>query len=248
MKIMSAEFEDAINDLWKKRVEGCFIYRGMGLHELQKGIDPENDPFSEIRPQLFHLISILEKVLLKGFKFTVHEDYSGMSFSLNNIIAWSRRDLENPGIDFTSLYDSAWGYSMNFRGSQLKQNFKYITDHLPELANEPILKSEMSEKDWKIVSLVNTWMVGEEDNHTRIVVWVKRSQSTFDENRRCLPLGSLSVFRRNVIREIEKRALPVTVDSAITVLPKESEEFCYRLTTTIHLEDIDKIEKKFITE
>lgn len=241
---MSVEFDNAIKDLWKERVDGRFIYRGMGLQDFQEGIDPDNDPFSEIRPQLFHLICILEKVLSKGFKFTVHEDYSGMSFSLNNIITWSRRDLENPGIDFTSLYDNACGYSKNFRGSQLKQNFKYITDHLPELANEPILKSEISEEDWKIVSLVNSWIVGEDDDHTRIVVWVKRSQSTFDENRRCLPLGSFPVFKRNIIQEIEKRALPITIDSAISILPNELEEFCYRLKITLYLKDIAKIEKK----
>lgn len=240
---MLAEFENIINDLWKERVDGRFIYRGMGLHDLQEGLDPDNDPFSEMRPQLFHLICILEEVLSKGFKFTVHEDYSGMSFSLNDIIAWSRRDLENPGMDFTSLYDNACGYSKNFCGSQLKQNFKYITDHLP-LANDPILKSEMSEEDWKIISLVNSWIVREDDDYTRIVVWLRRSQSAFDENRRCLPLGSLSIFKRNVVQEIEKRALPITIDSVLSVLPKESEEFCYRLTTTVHLKDIEKIEKK----
>jgi hypothetical protein len=241
---MSAEFENAIKDLWNERVDGRFIYRGMGLHDLQEGLDPGNDPFGEIRPQLFHLISVLEEVLSKGLEFTVHEDYSGMSFSLKNIVAWSRRDLENPGMDFTSLYDNACGYSKNFRGSQFRQNFKYITDHLPEWANDPILKSVISEEDWKIVSLVNSWIVGKEDNHTRIVVWVRRSHSAFDENRRCLPLASLPVFNRNVIQEIEKRSLPITIESAISVLPKESEEFCYRLTTDVHLKDIEEIEKK----
>jgi len=241
---MISEFENDIHDLWKERVDSCFLYRGMGLQDLQEGLNPDNDPFREIRPQLFQLICILENALSKGFQFTVHEDYSGMSFSLNDIITWSRRDLENPGLDFTSFYDNAAGYSRNFCGSQLKQNFKYITDHLPELSNDSILKSEICGEDWKIISRVNSWIIGGDNSHTRVIVWVKRSQSVFDENQRCLPLGSLQIFKRNVLREIEKRTLPVAIDSALSVLPKESVEFHYRLTCPLGLQNIDKIEKK----
>ena len=174
----------------------------------------------------------------------MHEDYSGMSFSLNNIIAWTRRDLDNPGLDFTSLHESACGYSKNFNGSQLKQNFKYITDHLPERADDPIIKFGMSEKDWEVVFTINSWITNGDTTHDRIVVWVRRTQSAFDKSQKCLPLGSLPVFKRNAIQEIEKRGLPITIDSAISIILKESDEFCYRLTTKIPLTDIEKIERK----
>ena len=99
---MPAKFDHGIMALWKERVQDKFIYRGMGMHDIQDGLDPGKDPFRDIRPQLFRLISVLEEVMSRGFRFTVHEDHSGMSFSLNDIIAWTRRDLENPGLDFTS--------------------------------------------------------------------------------------------------------------------------------------------------
>ena len=239
---MLVDFEKSIINLWKERVDEDFIYRGMGLYDLQKGLDPKNDPFSEIRPKLFDLINVLEKAMSKGFNFTVHEDYSSMSFTLNNIIAWSRRDLKNPGLDFTSLHESACGYSKNYNGSQLKQNFKYMTDHLPEKADDPILKSEMKEKDWNIVSAINSWLVNGKGSNNRVIVWIKRSHPAFDVNRRCLPLGSLPVFKENIIREIEKKGLPVTIDSAISVLPKKSNEFYYRLTVKIPTTDIARIE------
>ena len=239
---MSLGFKNSIRDLWKERVDSKFVYRGMGLHDLQKGFEPENDLFQKIRPELFHLISMLENALSKGFKFTVYQAYNGWSFSLNDILAWSRNDLEKPGIDFTSSYKKAHGFSKNYRGSQLKQNFKYITDNLPKRSNDPILKSIMGAKDWETVSIINAFLSNETASHSRAIVWLRRSHSVFNENTACLPLGSLQVFKENIVQEIERKMLPMTTESVISVLPKETEEFCYKLDINISLDDLDKVE------
>ncbi|MDP6778330.1 MAG: hypothetical protein QGI83_16365, partial [Candidatus Latescibacteria bacterium] len=170
----------------------------MGKHDLTDPLDPAKDPFAEVRPQLHRLIEVLSQALAAGFRFTLYEDHSRMSFDLSDILKWSKRDLDDGGIDFTSSYPDACGYSRNYRGSQLKQNFQYITSHLPDRRDDPTLAPCTSEHDWRTVSELNAWISCGGDDHTQVVLWVSRTASVFNDCTDCLPLGSLQVFSRNV--------------------------------------------------
>jgi hypothetical protein len=239
---MTLQFEQEMKALWQERVASKYLYRGMSTCDLKDPLDPKTDPFQEVRPQLFRLIEALERALAKGFTFTVHEDYSNLSFDLKDILKWSRRDLENAGLDFTSSYKSASGYSRNYQGSQLKQNFKYITDHLTKRIENSSPLLDMTEEDQAATSLINIWLSENKNGGSRVVIWVRRSALTLGANQ-CLPLGSLQAFSRSIMTQLKDKQLPMTQESAKSVLPNESEEFHYRLREPLSLRDVERIEK-----
>ncbi len=111
---MTQGFKRDLEILWHEGVNNKYLYRGMAAHDVKDPLDPGYDPFSEVQAHFLQLIEVLERVLAAGFEFTVYEDHSGLSFDLKDIVVWSRRDLENGGLDFTSSYESACGYSKNF--------------------------------------------------------------------------------------------------------------------------------------
>lgn len=237
---MSA-FKKQVEAIWREQVAGKHMFHGMGAHDLADPLDPAKDPFADIRPHLFQLIQALEAALEAGFEFTVHEDHSGMSFTLKDIVEWSRRDLEDGGIDFTASYEDGCGYSGNWQGSQLKQNFKYITDSLPERADDPILASCITGQEWAIVAELNEWLSKDGDDHMRVVLWVTRDNPVFDDCTGCLPLGSLETFSRNMTAQIAEKLLPLTVDSVASLLPTHG--FSYRIKRPLLLKDAAKIEE-----
>ena len=233
--------EQTIEALWKKRVAGQHLFHGMGKQDITDPLDPGQDPFTEVRPQLLRLIQVLDQALTAGFRFTVHEDYSGMSFDLSDILRWSRRDLADGGIDFTSSYQDACGYSENVQGSQLKQNFRYITDRLPDRRKDPALAAFMTAGDWDIVAELNAWISAGRSDHARIVLWVSRTASVFDDCAGCLPLGSFQVFSRNITAQIHRDGRPLTGSSARDVLTDEP--FCYRIRQPLALDGCERIEE-----
>jgi hypothetical protein len=83
----------------------------MSSKDLTDPLDPALDLQQPIRAKISRLLALLEGLVKSGFQFTVHEDYSGLSFDLRDIIAWTKGDLEHPGIDFTSNHESACGSS-----------------------------------------------------------------------------------------------------------------------------------------
>ena len=233
--------EQTLEGLWEERVAGQHLFHGIGNHDVTDPLDPEQDPFAEVRPQLHRLIEVLGRALTAGFRFTVYEDYSRMSFDLKDILEWSRRDLEDGGIDFTSSYQDACGYSKNWQGSQLKQNFRYITDHLPDRRDDAALAPFLTESDWKIVAELNAWISTGGSDHTRVVLWVSRAASVFDNRTGCLPLGSFQVFSRNVLAQMRREDRPLVASFAIDVLP--AEPFCYRIRQPLSLDGCDRIEE-----
>ena len=234
-------FEQQLEALWEERVTSQHLFHGMGKHEVTDPIDPNHDPFAEVRPQFLRLIGALQQALAAGFQFTVHEDHSGMSFALRDIVNWSKRDLESGGIDFTSSYEDACGYSDNFQGSQLKQNLRYITDCLPDRKDDPILTSCMTDRDWSMVTELNSWISNGGNDQGQVVVWVSSAASVFDDCTMCLPVGSFHTFSRNVIVQIDNQGLPSAMESAIEVLPKRV--FCYRIRQLLPLDGLVKIEE-----
>jgi len=215
----------------------------MRLEDLSDPLDPAADPFQPIRPKLSTLIAVLRQQVARGFRFTVYEDYSSLSFDLKDILNWSKRDLDDPGIDFTSSHHSATGYAHNYHGSQLKQNLKYITDHLPAFRKDPVLAAGMTAEDWRIVDEVNKWISGSGTPCIKIVIWVRRPCPAFEVQGGCLPVGSFDYFIRRVMAVIERNGLSLTQAAIEMVVPPESREFYVRAQRPILRAEIEKIEE-----
>ena len=234
--------EPYLIELWQTRVDAQFLYRGMSAMDLTDPLDPTYDPFACIRAELLQLIATLERLLDAGFNFTVHEDYSGCAFPLRDILAWTRGDLSHPGIDFTSSYVSACGYVQNYRGSQLKQNFRYITGHLPE--DDPLIRRHMGEAEWRLVKTVNRWMSTESAAHRPVVIHARRSCHVFEaEGTTCLLCGSFPFFRQQVLARLAADGLPCTPAAIAQIVPLANAHFDLRLTNPLPLSCIEKVEE-----
>ena len=119
---MDTSTYDAIRTVWEDRVRGKPIYHGMSSVNLTDPLDPANDPFAAMRPKLYRLLDVLQRLTDGGFQFIVREEHFGVKYAndLRLIVAWSRNDLDNPGIDFTTSYYDACGCSDSCQGSQLQ--------------------------------------------------------------------------------------------------------------------------------
>jgi len=241
--MLTAAIEQFLHEQWQSRIDSKFLYRGMSARDLVDPLDPETDPFSPIRPPLLTLIERLYLLLDAGFEFTVHEDHSGYDFSLRDILNWTAGDLANPGLDFTSSHEGACGYGRNFQGSQLRQNFKYITEHLPERQNDPHVRQLWTNEDWQTVGTVHRWVANESIEHQQIVLWVRRSHPAFESEREDGILrGSCDFFRQRTIAILEQRHLPYTIEAITTVLPPADYQFDVRMKHPLPLADIERIE------
>lgn len=244
---METPFRDALLEIWEDRVEGRQVFRGMSAKDLRDPLDPSCDPFESVRPTLLRFIDVLESLVAGGLQFTVREDHFGEAYAhdLRSILGWSRRDLSDPGIDFTSSYYDACGYADCYQGSQLKQNFKTITDELPGRKDDPVVKAGMSNEDWALVAEVNAWVSQESAAHRSVVLRIRRSCPAFDgyaKRQAVPPVGSFDSFCRNVQTALEDADLPATPSSIEKVLPKEEDGFAVRLNRPLSRTDIDDID------
>jgi len=237
-------FNEDIQQIWEEHVHSQYLFRGMSAKDVADPLDPGHDPFEEIRPQLFLLLDLLQQLLNKGFQFQLREEHFGAVHwhELKNIVKWTRRDLEDSGIDFTSDCGAARDYSDCCQGSQLKQNFKCITEHLPEHRNDPVLSSLMSKEEWQLVSHVSNWVLLSSPEHRSVVIHVRRSCPILVSTDRFLPVGSLESFKNNAERTLADLGCQRTADSVLQLLPKKEDPFDFRLRVPLPLECIDKIE------
>jgi hypothetical protein len=231
-------------EIWQERVDSLYLYRGMSEACLGESLHPRNDPIRDYRSKVFRLLDILERLVNEGLEFTLVEEHWGARYEhkIEDIIEWTRGDLRNPGIDFTASYEAACEYSDNWQGSQIKQNLKYIADHLPHDAMEPPLRTHMQPEDWQLLSEIGAWVSEEGESHRAIVIWVRRSCPVFRAKGKCLPVDRFESFRENLLREIRRRGLPATSDSALEILPSEPSEFCLRIENPLEKSNIERIE------
>lgn len=238
---MTTGFDDILRRTWRERVASRYMYRGMSAKDLRDPLDPAHDPFAEIRPELDRLLTLLEDAVAAGFEFTVDEDYSGLSFPLRDILAWTRNDLNNPGVDFTSVH--AGGYAQNFQGSQLKQNFRFITAHLPARRDDPNVRARLTAEDWDLVSEISVWMSQEDPRHRPVVLWVRRTCPAFETDPiKRLPVGSFEYLRDRVLARLAEQGLPRTGESVAKVLPAEAATFDIRVMCPLALSAVEKVE------
>ncbi|HUW35191.1 MAG TPA: hypothetical protein VM223_26575 [Planctomycetota bacterium] len=235
-----------LKGVWEDRVRAKPIYHGMSSANLTDPLDPAKDPFAAMRPKLYRLLDALQRLTDSGFQFVVREEHFGVKYAndLRLIVAWTRNDLDNPGIDFTTSYYDACGYADCCQGSQLKENFRYITSHVPERKDDPVVRRLMGAEEWALVGDVADWIAQGAAEHRSIVLHVDRSCPAFDPDARCQPVGSLEGFSQKVLDALGKKGLPCTVETVNLILPREEEGFTvrmYRALTKEHIMKIDEV-------
>ena len=237
--------QDYLRELWRNKVEERYIYRGMSAANLVFPLDPAKDPFEPLRPKLFQFLEMLDRLVNKGFKFQLVEEHFGDTaiHELSDIVNWSRNDLNDGGIDFISSHQDAKGYSDCYQGSQLKQNFKYIVEHLPAHKAELSAGTLMREKDWSLVSEVKEVICQEAKDHKRIVLWAQRSCPVFDSSDDCLWVGSFESFSSKLVKRLEEMSLPCEPKSVDRLLPDEERSFSVRARQIINKDDVEKVEE-----
>lgn len=140
------DLAEIAREVWSQRVDTLYLYRGMSTTDLTDPLDPRRSMLSTALPMIDEFLCVLQRLVDKGFAFAVVEKHWGKTYrhDLSNIVAWSKNDLRNPRIDFTSSYQSAREYADNWQASQIKQNLKHITDHLPAHREDPVVMGEMN--------------------------------------------------------------------------------------------------------
>jgi len=237
-------FEADLRQLWEERANSRFLYRGMSVKDLTDPLDPARDPFDGMRPGILELLDMLQGLVDTGFEFKLREEHFGHVcwHDLGDIIQWTRHDLDEPGVDFTSHHAAAREYADCFQGSQLKQNLKYITDYLPERRDEPLVMSNVGRRGWDLVSDIKAWVSTESPDHRGVVIHVRRSCPVFETDDRFLPVGGYEYFRERALRAVEEAGMSENVRSVRKLLPDEEQGFDFRLRSPLGLEDIEEVE------
>jgi len=235
-----------IEAVWEDRVRGRPIFHGMSSLNLADPLDPANDPFAAMGPTLYRLLDVLQGLVDAGFQFAVREEHFGQKWAhdLRLIVAWTRNDLDNPGIDFTSSYYDACGYADCCQGSQLKENFRYITSCLPGCREDPVVRERMGKAEWSLVEEVGNWIQRDASQHRSLVLQVDRACPAFDEDSRCQPVGSLGAFAQKVLSVLSEREFPCTRETVAQVLPTEQDGFTvrmYRPLTREYIVDVEEV-------
>lgn len=234
-----------LESVWHDQVASRCVYRGMSLGDLADPLDPVRNPHAEALPLVETCLAVLQRLVDTGFSFTIVETHWGRSWEhdLENIVTWSRNDLDHPRIDFTSSIQAAREYSDNWHGSQLKQNLKSITEHLPEQRDDALLKQVLTVDDWTLLEQVHRWVNLPTNQHRGIVLWLRRSHPALHSRNPCAPVGTLSDFRERVLRELGHRGLGCNETAVMGLLPQEPGGFDAYLTGPLRLKDIERIEE-----
>ena len=242
---MRKDMQQVIRAVWEDQVRGMPIYHGTSSVNLTDPLDPAIDPFAEIRPALYLLLDVLEDLVEAGLSFTVVEEHFGERWEhdLGNIVAWTRNDLDHPSIDFTTSYYDACTYADCCQGSQLKQNFGYITTHLPGCEGDPVVRARMGAAQWSLVDEVGGWIRRGAGGHTSVVLHVDRACPAFDPDPQCLPAGSLEGFSAKVQAALAEAHLECTPSTLAQILPSEEDGFVVRMQRPLTKEHILRVEK-----
>jgi hypothetical protein len=227
---------DYLRNIWIEKVDSSFMYRGMSSRAITDPIKYNLDPFKGIKSKLLEILRILKALSAAGCQFKIVERHGDREWQhdLGNIVDWSIRDLNEPGLDFISERYDAMTYADNFQGSQLRQNMKYITENL-----------DIPDKRAKaLITELKESILRSDPGHEGVVLWVKRSNKVFDNCKTSsLCLGSFEYFSEKVLLRLKEKGMLVAMDSIEQVIALEVPKFCCRVVKDLYLKDIYKIEK-----
>ncbi|HBR71033.1 TPA: hypothetical protein DIC20_05430 [Candidatus Dependentiae bacterium] len=245
---MKERIDKIIRSHWQEMVNENYFYRGMSLNNLNLKssivLDPSQNPFKNIKNVLLEYNQLLCQLVEKGLECNINDFYVE---PLQKILGWTIRDLQNPGIDFTTNYADAVSYAFNYAGSQIKHNFNLIVNTIHEYKNHSCFTHIDHQKFWHITEKIKSLL--EHDKyimHQPVVIKVRRSCAAFEtEIINELNLGSYDFFYDKVKKEAIKNNM-FMIDKIAFFLHQKSQSahFNIRLIKPLHkdaLVDIIKL-------
>jgi hypothetical protein len=190
--------------------------------------------FTEYSQRLFTLIEA-------GLEFNVDDFYVE---PLHKILTWTVRDIQNPGIDFTTNYADAAAYASNYAGSQIKHNFNLIVQSICKHKQHACFAKIDQQRFWDMTAHIRQYLANEnEAAHKPIVVKVRRSCSAFQDKAVIeLNIGAYDFFYNRVIREAsEKDMLNIDKIAFFLHVKSQTNNFNIRLIEPLHKDAIEEI-------
>lgn len=228
-------------------VDNCYFYRGMSLSNLnfktKIALDPTKNPLKNITPLLIEYSDFLLNLVKKGLEFNVNDFYVE---PLEKVLNWTIRDIQNPGIDFTTNYADAAAYAFNYAGSQIKHNFNLITKTIHQCENQACFGFKEKQKLHRLTKKIKDSLKQENGTiHKPVVIKVKRSCEAFQKDATNeLNYGSYKFFLDRITKETKKNHL-LSIDKISFFLHQRSQtnNFNIRLTGPLYHDDIVEIIK-----
>jgi len=242
---MDKKIEKIIKQHWHQMIDGCYLYHGMSLNDLdlesQIILDPRKNPLKNIVPLLMEYSEFLLDSIKRGLEFNVNDFYVE---PLQKVLKWTIRDIKNPGIDFTTNYADAAAYAFNYAGSQVKHNFNIITNTISGCKNQACFNAAEKKRFLLITKKVRGLLLLESNiKHKPIVLKVKRSCEAFQNaSVKELNLGSYQFFLRQVTKDANQNS-SLTLDKITFFLHQKSQtdNFNVRLVKPLYQNDIEEI-------
>jgi hypothetical protein len=230
---------------WEEMVHSTYFYRGMSLKHLDVALsfalDPNKNPLENIIPMFMEYSQLLFMVIDAGLEFNVNDFYVE---PLHKVLTWTVRDIQNPGIDFTTNYADAAAYAFNYAGSQIKHNFNLIINSIHKHKNEDCFKKVDQQKFWDLTEKIRKHLANKNDTaHKPIVVKVRRSCAAFQNEKAAeFNVGPYDFFYNRVVREaIEKNVLSVDRIAFFLHQKSQADNFNIRLTKPLSNDDIEEV-------
>lgn len=242
---MEKRIHNIIYNHWDQMINNSYFYRGMSIKNLSLKspyiLDPNKNPLENLKPLLIKYSALLFKLIEKGLEFNVNDFYVE---PLQKILIWTLRDLRTHGIDFTTYYAGAASYAFNYAGSQVKHNFKIITETIHECENQPCF-NKLEKQNFLILTKKIKLLLAFENKlgHQPAVIKVKKSCTAFqNEKTKNLNFGSYDYFFAQVKKRAqEKKAF--NLEKIAFFLQEEAQKDCFnvKLINPLRKKDVEAI-------
>ena len=235
--------ESKLYKTWQDKVDNQYIYRGMSSVNLGDYLSPDNDPYEGWYKEIHIFYDVMQHLIDSGLEFDLKEEHFGniCYHKLSNIIKWSKRDLKDDGIDFTTDFNGAKEYSDCYQGSQMKQNINTIINHLLQNKSDKIIKNNLKASNWKLIQEIKDKLLKSNIEHQSIVLCIKRSLPIFVHSNYPLLLGSFENFKENLYQEIKRLNQSISPEIIDNIVKDNDVVFDFRLRSKLPKSDIEKI-------
>jgi hypothetical protein len=230
---------------WEQMINSTYFYHGMSfknIHlELDIVLDPTQNPYENIIPVFIEYSHLLFKLIKAGLEFNVDDFYVE---PLHKILTWTMRDIQNPGIDFTTNYADAAAYAFNYAGSQIKHNFNLIVKSIYKHKQHSCFAKIDQKHFWELTENIRQNLdIDSKTQYQPVVVKVKRSCAAFQNDTvQELNFGPYDFFKNRIKNEALANDL-FAVDKMAFFLHRTSQanNFNIRLIKPLHKSDIEEV-------
>lgn len=230
---------------WEQMVNDAYFYHGMSLNNVNLEsdivLDPTKNPHEGIIPVFTEYCQFLFTLIEAGLEFNIDDFYVE---PLHKILTWTVRDIQNPGIDFTTNYADAVAYAFNYAGSQIKHNFNLIVKSICKYKQHSCFSKIDQQCFWDMTAHIRQYLADENEVvHKPVVVKVRRSCSAFHSKMAAeLNIGSYDFFYNRVVQEaIEKDMLNIDKIAFFLHLRAQTNTFNVRLVEPLNKDAIEEI-------